>query len=161
MTLTPDPLSTKIPAMFCLPMMAFILGHSQSITRSSTSVSCIAVASVSFVPFKVRRIPSRNLGTNRNSCSSVIVTCIPAKSEMLGSVLLLDGPVASVRVCLPFAVRWFSWVRISSFCRAFASSTHCCAYSRRWSCFVHCSMRARLRVMTNCTAGVIKLTAGP
>jgi hypothetical protein len=93
-------------------------------------VSCMVVAGVSTVPFKVRWIPSQDHDTNHNSCSSIIVTCIPAKSEMSGSVPLLDGPAACVRICLPFVVCLASWVRISLFCRTFASSTHCCAYSR-------------------------------
>jgi hypothetical protein len=115
MTLTPDSPSIKIPAIFCPPMMASILGHSQFITRSSTSVSCIAGAVITAVPSKVWQILSRNLGTNRNNCSNVIVTCIQAKSGS-GSVPLLDGPAASVKICLPFAICWVSWVRISAVC---------------------------------------------
>jgi hypothetical protein len=55
------------------------------------------------VPSSVRRIPSRNRGTNCTSCSNVIVTCIPAKSEMLGSVPLPDGPAVSVSTALHVA----------------------------------------------------------
>jgi hypothetical protein len=92
--------------IFCPSTMASILGHSQSITRSSTSVNCTVGAGVVAVLAKVRRIPSLNLGSSRNNCSSVIVTCIPVKSEMSGSIPLLDGPSASVSTALPFAARW-------------------------------------------------------
>jgi hypothetical protein len=160
-TFTPDPPLIKMPATFCPPMMASILGHSQSITRSSTSVSCTACAGAVAIPSKVRRIPSLNRGTSHNNCSSVIVTWIPAKSEMSGTTPLLDSSVASVSTALPFAARWAPWVNISAFCCAFASSTHYCACSLTRSCSAPCSVRAWLHVVTNCSVGVIKLTDGP
>jgi hypothetical protein len=105
MTFTPEPPSMRIPVIFCPPTIASMLGHSQSITRSSTSVSCTAGAGDVAVPSSVRRIPSRNRGTNRRSCCNVIVTCIPAKYEMSGSVLLPYGPAVSVSTALPVAAR--------------------------------------------------------
>jgi hypothetical protein len=97
-----------MPVTFCPLTMASMLGHSQSMIRSSTSVSCTASAGASAVPSKLRRISSLNRGTSRNNYSSIIVTWIPAKSEMSGSTLLLDGSMAFVSTALPFAVRWAS-----------------------------------------------------
>jgi hypothetical protein len=74
-------------------------------TRSSTSVNCTAGADDVAVASSVRRIPSRNRGTSRRSCSNVIVTCIPAKSEMSSSVPLPEGPAVSVSTALPVAAR--------------------------------------------------------
>jgi hypothetical protein len=137
------------------------LGHSQSMIRSSTSVNCTAGVDCVVVPSNVKRIPSLNRGTNRSNCSSIIVTYIPAKSDMFGSVPLPDGPVVSVSTALPVAARWASWVRLFALVCAFASLTQFCACSRTRSWSAHCSVRARLCVVTNCTACVIKLTDGP
>jgi hypothetical protein len=82
MTLTPDPPSIRMPAIFCPPTIASMLGHLQSMMHSSTSVNCTASADCMAVPANVRRMPSLNRGTNRSNCSRVIVTCMPAKSDV-------------------------------------------------------------------------------
>jgi hypothetical protein len=85
-TLTPDPPLINIPAIHFPPTMASMFGQSQSITRSSISVSRTGVVDVVVVPSSVRRNPSRNLSTSRSNCSSVIVICMRTKSEMSGSI---------------------------------------------------------------------------
>jgi hypothetical protein len=101
-----------MPAIPCPPTMASMFGQSQSITRRSTSVIRTGAVDVLVIPSSVRRKPSRNLGTSRNNCYSVIVICTLAISEMLESCSWPKVSTGSKLTCKPLVVLFATWARI-------------------------------------------------